>query len=134
MGEIQSARFAQFYRRLASLKESYTPDLQDSLMPTVELFNPVGFDLARSRGENAVGFTALVPAVAAQFSQVWITPVQGVMFVPQWIAALSITPSGPLAQLGFAPTANNPFPPGTPQFGHLDTRAFRDVPNASTGG
>jgi len=133
VGEIQSARFAQFYRRLASLKESYTPDLQDTLMPTVELFNPVGFDLARARGENAVGFTALVPAVAAQFSQVWITPVQGVMFVPQWIAALNITPSG-LAQLGFAPTANNPLPAATPQFGHLDTRAFRDVPNASTGG
>ena len=133
MAEIQSARFAQFYRRLGSLKEAYTPDLQDTLFPTIELFNPVGFDLARSRGENAVGYTAAVPAGAGTFAQVWITPVTGVMFIPQHIGALNIAPSGPVAQWGFAPAANNPFA-STPQFGHMDTRAFRDVPNASTGG
>jgi hypothetical protein len=129
VAEIQSARFAQFYRRLASLKESFTPDLQDTFFPTIELLNSVAFDLERLRGEHRVAQTAQVAAVAAQFSQVWITPVPGVMFVPQWISVNNLVGS-PLAQLGFAPSNANPFV-GTPQFIHIDERAFAAPPSAT---
>jgi len=52
MGIIQSARMSQFFRRLASLKESFVPDLQDTLLPTLELMRQEAPDLARHRGED----------------------------------------------------------------------------------
>lgn len=130
VAEIQSVRFAQFYRRLASLKEAYTPDLQETFFPTIELTNPFSTDLARLRGEDLVAIgPVLVPAVAGQFPQLWIVPAAGVIFVPLWFNIQNVTPAA-LINVGWAPAIANPFAL-TQRFIRTDNRAHRSPPTAS---
>ncbi len=121
MAEIQSSRFTQFYRRLASLKESFTPDLAETVMPTAELVNPFAFDLFRPRGENVVGFTVRVGAIAAQSAQVYVFPGPGMFLVPLWFQATFA--AGNTLFVGYASRQSAAFAIGNNVF-NLDTRAF----------
>jgi hypothetical protein len=82
VGIPQSARFAQYFRRLLSLKEAYVPDVQETIMPTMEVTNPFAWDSLRPRGEVLCATFQDQVGVANQFSSIFIRPAAGLLFVP----------------------------------------------------
>lgn len=122
MAIIQASRFAQFYRRLASLKESFTPDLQDIVMPTAELVNPFAFDLFRPRGEQLIGFNITAGPVVAQTPSVWVRPGNGTFLVPLWFL-VTVLPAN-ISFVGYASVAGAPAGTFGARAINLDTRGF----------
>src|SRR5258707_447056 len=90
-------------------------------MPTAELVNPFEFDLFRARGENVVGFTVRVGAIAAQSAQVYVCPGPGMFLVPLWFQATFA--AGNTLFVGYASRQSAAFAIGNNVF-NLDTRAF----------
>lgn len=127
MALIQASRFAQFYRRLASLKENFTPDLQDIVMPTAELVNPFAFDLFRPRGENLIAFTATAGPVVAQTPTIAVRPGPGTFLVPLWFLAFS-NPAN-IIFMGLGSVAGMPAAFGGSTI-NVDTRAFGPTADA----
>jgi len=89
-------------------------------MPTAELVNPFAFDLFRPRGEEVVGFTTSIGAVAGQAGSVWVVPGGGKFLIPIWFQA---TFTGANLFVGFASKSSSQFAIGNNVLA-LDNRAL----------